>query len=329
MADQQQAPGLLANILAVAGFILLIVIIVWGAYHLLRITGSGVSSLFSRFGGQSGIVVSVPQAPIESGRAFPVSWTYETNVEGAYAFLYRCTTGFRFSLPTSSGAAGTAIPCGNAFSVGDAKSLNLVPTLSGTTSVDVPVTVVFMPSATSTDERPQGTATVRVVKAGTTATPQTGTPNMPSTPSTPTSQLPSTGYVGGTPDLAVNIIAVGSIDMYGNFVQRAPMGTHETAAVQFDIRNAGSSATGAYRFSVQLPTQPVYPFLSPMQASLAPGSHVVSTLRFGPVAPGGGTIAIEVDAARAVSDSNRSNNTTAVWMNAGAYPYQYAPTYVY
>jgi len=333
MADQQQAPGLLANILAVAGFILLIVIIVWGAYHLLRLTGSGVSSLFSRFGGESGIVVTVPQAAIESGRVFPVSWTYETETAGAYAFLYRCTTGFRFNLPTSSGAAGTAIPCGSAFSVGDAKSLNLVPTISGTTSVDVPLTIVFMPSATSTDERPQGTATVRVVSAGTNGTQQPGTSNMPSTstPSIPTTQTPSTAVVAGTPDLSVRILGFGVIDMSGMFVMRAPMHAGEIAAVKFDIANNGSASSGSYHFNVQLPMQGQggYTYASPVQASLAPGAHVENTLRFRPMQPGGGTITVAVDSAGAVRESNEGNNNASIWANAQMYPYENFAPYVY
>jgi hypothetical protein len=168
MADQQ-SPGLLANILAVAGFIILIVIIVWGAYHLLRLTGSGVSSLFSGFSGEKGIVVHVPEAPIESGKSFPVSWEYSPEDAGTYAFLYQCKPGFRFDA-TGPNNEKASVPCGNAFPVGEAKELTLTPTLSGAESVDVPISVVFMPSATSTENRPQGTATVRVVTG-------TGAPN--------------------------------------------------------------------------------------------------------------------------------------------------------
>ncbi|HWO07500.1 MAG TPA: CARDB domain-containing protein [Candidatus Paceibacterota bacterium] len=327
MADQQQAPGLLANILAVAGFIILIVIIVWGAYQLLRLMGSGVSSLFSRFGDDSEITVTVPNTPVQSGRTFPISWQYSPQEDGAYAFLYQCKAGFRFDI--GSGTNTQAIPCGNAFVVGNNTSLTLMPVLSGTTTVEVPVTVVFLPNATSTGERPQGTATVRVAAAsGAPSSTTTGSGQTSSKPSGQPSN-PQTPSGSGQPDLSVRILAVGVIDASGAFVQRTPS-PYETAAVQFDIKNEGSTASGSYRFSVQLPTQPVYPYISPVQASLSPGSHVVSTLRFGPVAPGGGSIAVEVDAARAVRDANRSNNTATTWINASAYPYyQYPAPYVY
>ncbi len=321
MADQQQSPGLLANILAVAGFIILIVIIVWGAYHLLRLTGSGVTSIFSRFSNDADIAITVPPGSIQSGKSFPISWKYETEAEGNYAFLYQCKAGFRFDIPAQSGST-VAVPCGNAFTVGDAKALTLVPTLSGTSSLDIPFTVVFMPTATSTDERPQGTATVTVTSSNTgTVTPPPVAPTQPSEPSTPVTP--------GTPDLSVKILAVGVIDMNGMFVPRQPMHAGEIAAVKFDIANNGSASTGNWYFNVQLPMQGSYTYSSPVQMSLAPGAHIENTLRFRPVASGGGTIVVNVDSTGAVAESNEGNNSSSLWLNAPTFPNQYYAPYVY
>ncbi len=322
MADQQQSPGLLANILAVAGFIILILIIVWGAYSLLRLTGSGFSNVFSGFGGGDDITITVPDAPVQTGRTFPLSWQYEPSEEGSYALLYQCKTGFRFDMRVGNGPVA-AIPCGNAYGVGTVTSLSLTPVLTSTSTIEVPLTVVFMPAATSTEERPQGTATITIAPKDAVTISTAPASQAPSSTSTQTTHTSSA-------DLSVRIIAVGVIDAAsGVFVERTPSNPNDIAAVQFDVKNNGGTASGAYTFSVQLPTQPVYPFISAEQASLAPGAHVVSTLRFGPLAPGGGTVAIEVDAKRAVTDANRSNNTTAIWMNASSYPYYYQAPFVY
>lgn len=327
MADGQQSPGLLANILAVAGFIILIVIIVWGAYHLLRLTGTGVTSLFSRFGNENEITVTVPSS-VQSGKAFPVSWKFTPEENGSYAFLYQCKSGFRFDVAQQGGGT-TAIPCGNAFTVGSNTSLSLTPMLSGTTTLDVPVSVVFMPSATSSSERPQGTATIRV----TTATNGSGATNTPapSQPSTPSNPAPSTPQPeAGPADLSVRILAVGVIDPYGNFVNRAPMNPNEIAAVKFDIGNTGGRATGTWYFTVQLPTSPMYTYQSPAQMSLAPGAHIENILRFRPVNAGGGTVSVYVDQQNMVSESSEGNNTASQWMSAqmwSGYPYQ--QPYVY
>lgn len=314
MADTpQQSPGLLANILAVAGFIILIVIIVWGAYHLLRLTGSGVSSLFSRFGRSDAIAVTAPGV-VQSGKSFPLSWKYSPNENGTFAILYQCRSGFRFDATSPSGSVAQ-VPCGNAFTVGNNTSVTLTPMLSGTTTVEVPLSVVFIPSATSTDERPQGSATVRVSTSGVATSPSaTGSSASADLPASASSG--SVSRVGGPADLSVRIIATGVIDTYGNFVNRAPMNPNEIAAVKFDIGNSGGRATGSWYFTVQLPTTPPYTYQSPVQVSLASGAHIENILRFRPVMPGGGTVTVTVDGNNIVAEANEGNNTASMWMNA-------------
>lgn len=315
----QQSPGILANILAVAGFIILIIVIVWGAYHLLRLTGSGVTSLFSRLGGADSITITVPRET-QSGTVFPLSWEYKADEAGAYSFLYQCKTGFRFDMSVEGRAS--AIPCGSAYTVGTSTSISLVPILAGTTTMDVPVSVVFIPAATSTEARPQGTATVRVL-ANTNAAPSTPTPTAP-TPTTSTTPRPT-----GKPDLSVRIVAVGVINpVSGAFENRYPVGPEEIAAVQFSIANNGSASTGNYYFSANLPMQGGYLYQSPVQANLTPGSHVLNTLRFKPLMAGGGTVTISVDTTYAVSESNEGNNAAAMYVNGPTWTGYYAP-YVY
>lgn len=339
MADTpQQSPGLLANILAVAGFIILIVIIVWGAYHLLRLTGSGVTSLFSRFGAGDEITVTAPSAAVQSGKSFPLSWKYNPDENGTYAILYQCRAGFRFDATSPSGSIAQ-VPCGNAFTVGNNTSVTLTPVLSGTSTIEVPISVVFMPSATSSDERPQGSATVRVSANG--AATSGGTNAVASTPSSGsnaakganTGSTVSTGNQAARPaDLTVRIIATGVVDMYGNFVQRAPFSPDEIAAVKFDIGNSGGRATGSWYFTASLPTNPAYTYQSPVQASLAPGAHIENILRFRPVAMGGGNVFVSVDPQNVVSESSEGNNTASQWMMGGSWNYNqypYSQPYVY
>lgn len=320
---QGQNPGLLANILAVAGFIILVVVIIWGAYHLLRLTGSGVSSLFGRFGSSNTeIAVTIPRELVQPGTGFPISWKFTPKETGSYAFLYQCKTGFRFDVTSPSGKA-TAVPCGSAFTVGTSTSLTLTP-VSSTSSIDVPVSIVFIPAATSTTVRPQGTGTVRVAAAST----GTATVTTPNT-STATTPRPVQPVIKSKADLSVRILAVGVINpATGAFESRYPSGPNDIAAVQFDIANNGGTATGAWYFSVNLPIQGTYAYVSPIQSSLTPGSHVVNTLRFKPVQSGGGTISVNVDSTYAVSESNESNNSAAMYIASSAWTGSYQP-YVY
>ena len=323
MADtpQQQSPGLLANILAVAGFIILIVIIVWGAYHLLRLTGSGVSSLFSRFGAKEAAITVTAPASVQSGKSFPLSWKYSPKENGTYAFLYQCKSGFRFDATAPSGTVA-AVPCGNAFTVGANTNVTLTPTLSGTSTIEVPVSIIFMPSATSSTDRPQGTATVRVTAGTAAATP---VKNLPTTGTNDTGVQTQNTVPAGPADLSVKILAVGTIDMYGNFVNRSPMNPNEIAAVKFDIGNNGGRSTGTWSFTVQLPTSPSYTYQSSAQASLAPQAHIENILRFRPMTPGGGNVSVWVDPQGMVSESSEGNNNASLWVNGGSWNYNQYP----
>ncbi len=316
-SHESQSPGLLANILAVAGFIILIVIIVWGAYHLLRLTGAGISSLFSSAGTE--IKITTPTTPVESGKAFPLAWDYTPSEAGSFAVLYQCKTGFRFE---TNAPARAALPCGNAITVGADKTINLVPVLSGTTTMDIPVSVVFVPAATSSTERPQGATTVKVnAVSGTAAT----TTTKPTTNAKPAAAAPRPA---GKPDLSVRILSVGTVNAVSGMIENRYPGPEEIAAVQFDVANNGTGSTGSYSFTVNLPVQGGYVYTSPTQSSLTPGSHIVNTLRFKPVQSGGGTVTISVDPYGTVSESNESNNTGAIFIGAPVWSGLYAP-YVY
>lgn len=327
-----QRTGLISNILAVAGFIILIAIVVWGAFHFLNIASSGFSSLFNR-NTTSAIQLSLSQRTIASGQPLDVSWRYAPASAGTFSLLYQCRDSFQFKMVNSAGVVSN-VTCGSAQTLGDAttRSVRLVPALAGTTQADVQISVIFQETGangTSTaSTRVQGNATVTV-------TPSTG-------PGTTTTQTPTVGTSVTTPvtpskpDLSVRIIAVGVIDPYTNiFVSRAPMSERDIVAVKFDISNSGGP-TGAWYFTAQLPTSPATPYVSPQQRSLGTGDHIENTLRFNQVAQGGGMFTVSVDPSNAVGELNESNNYTSQWIAGlsglggyghGTYPYPYPSHY--
>ncbi len=321
-------PGVIANILAIIGFIILIIIVLWGLLHLISLTTPWITGMFTSKNNAS-ITVSAP-SDVTAATALPLSWKHTPTERGTYALMYQCTEGLSMTIGT------TKIPCGAAYTLGNATgSATVIPTLSGKKSVAANISILFIPSAAgTTGPAASGNTVVTVSTESSTTTPKPATPAVvPSTPATPkpstpvvTTPKPTTPVVS-TPkpvspaDLKVTIVAVGVIDPYtGAFVQRAAYSPNETAAVQFDIQNVGGSHTGSYTFEAQIPTSQPYTYSSPVQPSLAPGSHVVNTLRFSPAV--GGTFSVNVYG----NDANRTNNYASQWV-AGA-PMQY-PTYQY
>lgn len=257
---------MLSNMLGIAGIIILAVIAVWGLLHLVSLSGNWFGSLTPKK--TSSITVSAPKDAY-SGTPITLSWKYTPSEKGTYAFLYGCNDGLRLALPSGKDSF-VPLPCGAAFTLGNAtSSIAVLPLYTGTSTINEQVTILYIPSATSTKSTAvQGTATIAIH-------PGTSTPTTTTKPTTKPTSKPSTTHTstGEPADLAVTIVSL-TADGYGGGV------------AVFDIANIGGSSTGTYYFTAQIPTEPGSNYSSPAQASLAPGSHVVNTLRFTQAIPG-------------------------------------------
>lgn len=298
MADTQHAPShepekrstMFANIIAIIGFVLLTIIVVWGLFNLASFISPWFSSLFG--GDEKAIQVTAP-ASATSGDPVAIRWQYDTDTAGVYAFLYQCVDGISFAVPMPD-ESFSPIPCGNAFATGSATtSFTILPLSAATSSMNVSVSVLFIPSAPGTTEpEATGSASIRI-EPSTTGPQETGEPSEPD-PSTPKPVTPPRPV--GPSDLSVTILSV----------MPEPGGV---VAVSFDIANVGTGPSGAYYFNAQLPTTQPYTYVSPAQSSLAPGDHVVNTLRFTQPTPG--TFTVTVDPANLVQESNEANNSAS------------------
>lgn len=306
MADQAHAahddrPGILSNVIAVIAFIVVIAIVIWGLLHLAGISTSWFSSFFPR--SAPSIQVTAP-AQVDSGTAFSLTWKYSPSGTGTYAFLYQCRDGIKIQTQGVGGTFNT-IPCGAAYTIpSTSNALFITPILTGTTTASIPLSIIFMPTASGSTQA-QGSATVTIHAPA--PIPQTETPVSPPSTSVP----PKKTYSGPT-DLSVRIMSVTPGDM---------------ATVQFDIANVGSSPSGTYHFSAYLPTTQGYTYYSPVQYSLAPGDHVVSTLHFSQGTGGTITVTLQPGGQDATSANNTASRSIA-GNSASQYQYlDYAPTY--
>src|SRR3989344_3745132 len=189
MADAPQLPrereesnrmAFISNALAIVGFIILFVIIVWGLFHIVNLSGTSITSLFSS---KPKVTVTAPKSAV-SGDPITVSWKYSGKDAGTFSFIYKCDQNFYFG--AEAGRAIARIPCGSAINVGSSTSAMIVPVLSGRASLDIPVTIIFSPQ---TGERLQGEATITIT-AATSTTPST--PVVETKPAKPTKSYPTT-----------------------------------------------------------------------------------------------------------------------------------------
>ncbi len=320
-APEEPKPNLASNILAIVGFIILIVVVIWGLVNLASLSRGWFSSLFG--GGEAVVSVTAPESAV-AGAPFTLSWKYDEPAPGSYALLYQCASGLGFQTQGPAGPVG--IPCGAAFTVANAeKRISLTPYLSGAEK-NVALSIIFIPAATTTSSgeavaRAQGSATVKILPASSPTPTPTPTPSPAKTPTqTPApTPKPAAPSVPTTPaDLSVRIISV-SIDAGGNGI------------ATFDIANVGGSPSGTYYFSAHLPTVAGYTYSSLAQSSLAPQAHIVSTLRFTQGMSGIFSVSITTPDANS-SNNYASQSVTAPYYNYNFnYPYQgqYVPVYQY
>lgn len=312
MTEHQQE-SLLGTILAVIGFLIIAGIAVWGLAHILVLAKDTVTPWFTR--NSQAIVVSAPTT-VTTGIPFTLSWKHTATSDGSYAFLYSCVSGVRFE--ARYGSDTTKIPCGAGF-VASSSNLTLVPYLNTGSKISTPVTILFKPGTTgqtlgtlASNAVAEGSATITVIRATTTQTVVKKTTPVASTvTATKTTSQKKPVVAPSQPvtpaDIAVSILGVGVIDpVSGTYVERAPFSPDEIVAVKFDIKNIGGKASGTYRFSVELPTDTAYIYHSPLQTSLAGGSHVVNTLRFDRVTTGG---TVQVTVVPNGSDARTANNS--------------------
>lgn len=306
--------SLVSNTLAIVGFIIVIVIVLWGLFNIATLGAPWLSSLFG--GGSDSIKVTVP-ANVTSGTAFAITWKYSASEQGTYAFLYQCKDVVHFQ--SAAGGATTTIPCGAAFTLSTTNNtLTLTPELSGTASTSVPLSIIFIPGAT-TSKQVQGSATVIVNPVATTPVvtlPATTTPPVQQPTPPPVVNPPAQA---GPADLSVQIISV------------VPDGAGGGIAT-FDIGNDGSSPTGVYSFTAHLPMTDGRLYQSPVQASLAPGDHVVNTLRFSQAMSGIFSVVVNAGTKNeARTDNNYAAREVSMPYIPPTYPQQYPqyPEYPY
>jgi len=284
--------------------------------HAAQLSSPWFSSLFAK--PAATIQVSAPSS-VTSGTAFDVTWKYSTADKGFYTFLYACQGDVQFKTEAAGGNGMINVPCGAAFSVPpNSNAISLTPTFDGTSPVKVSLSIIFIPTAGS---HVQGSTTVTVNPASVTVTTTKPTTSQ-ATPVKTTKPVPA-----GLADLRVTIISIGIIDpSTGSFVNRAPQSPDEMAAVEFDIANIGGSSTCVWYFEANLPTQSGYVYSSPAQASLAPGDHILNTLRFTDIAQSGGIVSIQIDPSNMIRESAKGNNYASQAIGMSGYyrqPYSY------
>lgn len=120
--------------------------------------------------------------------------------------------------------------------------------------------------------------------------------------------------LSGLPDLSVKINQIGYLatTSASSFVASSTVPVGSRPAVSFTIKNVGTNASGAWRFSASIPTQTAYVYQSPAQQTLAPGDSIDYTLGFDQAISGTNKIiSITANFDNTITESSKANNTAS------------------
>lgn len=272
--------------IAVLGLIAILLLGAWGIIQLAFAIpsvfgdlGASISSLFTNTtttttapASNESVTVTTP-ANLSSGQTLEVSWMHsnaDQSAQYSYAISYACESGLSVKAPLPTGSFQT-VPCNTLFNyVNASEHMNLVPTVTGSASVPLTVTVVATKLSTG-DVTASGNST-------TTLAPQSGaaqtTTAAPAT-SSYTSTTPSTTYIPAARPAAL----YGYGDLSVHFTSVAPSAT--LTVVKFVIENDGTNVVPAgWTFNATLPINGTYTFGSQPQQALYPGDKIAYTLSF-------------------------------------------------
>lgn len=333
-----QTPNTRVRILAIAGFVLIIILLVWVAVRLVALLPGAFASLASIASSiynerpTTEIVVANNKSIVNDGESFTINWT-NLNRAGTYTFTYDCTDGVALDMRFPANQV-TAIPCGEVIKLGaDVTTLEVMARSEMRRFVDIAYTIGFIPSGDSAvayvtpstftivnvriPQSQSGTVTEptgEIAGESTTEEPEEPTaPDVPSTPIAPAQptiiateifELPSSNP-NGFVDLGVKYLGVGRMTNDNDFIPGGTINQDTRGAFQFEVRNFGTKTSDDWTFEATLTSGATYE--SDTQEGLLPNERSIITIGFDTVGETGAqSFGAEIDVN---DDTNRQNDS--------------------
>lgn len=323
----------LTKILAIAGFVAIIIFAVWLAVQIVSILPSAFSSLASladsvyNYEKDAALEVVTEKSVVNAGESFTISWT-QMRKEGIYSFSYSCVDGVSLDIRDQDGAI-SSVACDTPIELGEATSLEVLVQSEKSRFVDIPYTVTFRETGASDDEVVSDGSTITVANAsiptgGAVAEEESEEEAPAEEPVKPavTTPVKTPTYTAGTPvtvqkfvytipvsdpkgtiDLQVTFLGVGTL-LGNTFIPKATLDADDKNALQFEVKNIGTKTAQDWSYEADLPAGINYE--GEDQKALKPNERAVITLGFeGLTKDGTEKVGVEV---AAKNDVKRSNN---------------------
>ncbi len=327
----------LTKVLAILGFLAIIVLAVWLAVKIVSVIPSAFSSLASladsvyNYDREMKLEVATENSVVNAGEAFTISWT-NMRKNGTYTFSYSCIDGVSVDIRDKEGNI-EALSCDTPLDLKNATSLEIRVSSEKSRFVDVPYSVTFTENGNE-EAVSTGNSTVTIVNAtiptsgivqeeDSETEEETAAPEPSKTVTTPSTPR----YTPGTPivtkktiytmpvsdpngkiDLQVTFLGVGTISG-STFIKKNSIDIDDQGALQFEVKNIGTKTAEDWDYTAKLPGDITY--TSDDQKALKPNERAVITLGFEGLSDDGSEkVSVEVTAKNDVKKSNNEFTQT-------------------
>ncbi len=170
----QQKKDSVLKILAIAGFIGIIILLAWASVRLVSIAPSAFSSLASLAESvteyqevaleeqtDGKINVSSNTTLVNAGETVDLSWD-TARVSGSYTFLYQCAAGVALDIVETDG--NRSLTCGTNYNIGNTDGITIAIDSEKERYADVVYTVAFL-GTNDTEPRASGTASLTIINS--------------------------------------------------------------------------------------------------------------------------------------------------------------------
>jgi hypothetical protein len=331
-STEEQKKESLTKILAIAGFLAIIIFAVWLAVQIVSILPSAFSSLASladsvyNYDKEVEFEVATEKSVVNAGESFTISWTKQ-NAEGTYTFSYKCVDGVAVDIRKDGEISSVA--CDTTVDLGNVTSLEVQVQSQKARFVDIPYTITWSKANSDTVASKDATITVAnaSIPTGGVVAEEEGTPTPEPAAPVATTPVKTPTYVAGKPitttkliytipvsdpkgtiDLQVTFLGVGTLSGK-TFVPKAVLDADDQNALQFEVKNIGTKTAEDWSYEANLPAGISYE--GDDQKALKPNERAVITLGFdGLTRDGSEKIGVEVTAKNDIKKSNNEFTKT-------------------
>lgn len=318
-----QTRALLVRGLAIIGGIAIAVLLI--AFMVRATTGKSLLAglIFSAPAvSQRSIEIQFDPSEIESGGTSRVSWAGTNLSGGSYSIAVSCPA--EVSVKQQNRDQDL---CNSVLALNPDQFFLVTAQNKGTAAADVAATILYEDKNSATGSSVGGSATLGVKPAAhaqapapSSQTPPRQNPRPSPAPRPAPSPAPTPVLLPpqpGRPDLRVRIIDTGTTTSDARQFFPAPsIKLADTAAILFEVSNAGTAPALNWQFEAWLPLDSST-YLSPAEPPLPAGASARFILGFsGLYSPGGNyTATVRADPANAIQEINELNNSSSVTLS--------------